>query len=160
MSTWATEVPSRFTPKRVEKKRVMPARGICQLCKNHAPGSRRQCVRCNKLVGPGCNPEHWRLLATCRSQSALVSDNARYMHSRTSSFVSFRFHRFVSIVSIVSFRFVSNVSFRFVSCRHFVSCRRISCLPRSKHIGPSKFRLSAMCGVQCQYSGLPCRHGA
>ena len=36
---------------------VMPLGEICQLCKRHRPRYRRQCVRCNKLVGPGCDPE-------------------------------------------------------------------------------------------------------
>ena len=50
----------------------MPRRGICQLCKRHRPGHRRQCVRCNKLVGPGCDPEqclytdYWDGTGICR----------------------------------------------------------------------------------------------
>ena len=54
---------------------------------------------------------------------AHVKDDARYMHSRTTSFVSFpsfRFHRFHRFVS---FRFVSIVSFRFVSFRVAISFR-------------------------------------
>ena len=139
-----------FTRKRVEK-RVMPTRRICQLCKNHRPGSRKPCVRCNKLVGPGCNPEHWRLLATCRSQSALVSDNARYMHSRTCHSQSQNISpSFVSELTVnktmrrYSLGFCEpqgkcncirernglsgSVAFRFVSCRRvafrLLSCRR------------------------------------
>ena len=36
---------------------VMPIGEICQLCERHIPRYRRHCVRCNKLVGPGCDPE-------------------------------------------------------------------------------------------------------
>ena len=34
------------------------ARGpLCELCRAYRPGSRRRCVTCFKMVGPGCDPE-------------------------------------------------------------------------------------------------------
>ena len=108
------------------------------------------CSLQDKLVGPGCNPEHWRLLATCRSQSALVSDNARYMHSRTCHSQSKNISPlFVTELTVKTMRRYSlgfcepqgkcncirernglsgSVAFRFVSCRRvafrLLSCRR------------------------------------
>ena len=61
-----------FMDQHFGSKTVMPRRGICQLCKRHRPGHRRQCVRCNKLVGPGCDPEqclytdYWDGTGICR----------------------------------------------------------------------------------------------